>query len=204
MPIRRAVPRAPITSHLYRRLARLPAGGATGVACAAAGLACAIGLVVVHPRMDLPWHVDRGADQPAAALHPRATPGSRERPRPDPSPQAPSRVRLARSDNAPGGSPVPGIEQPAPTDADDVQDPQTSQSMPPAPIEPSTETPPVADEAGGTNDRDDHEDRLEPDLEHSGVEPRDEQERRNDDGDAEERTDDDGRGPIPNDTNGGL
>src|SRR6478609_3487879 len=101
MSTRRAVPRAPITSHLYRRIARLPAGGATSLACAAAGLACAIGLVVVHPRVDLPWHTDRGDDQPAAAMQPVATPALRERPHPDPSPRDPTRVRLVRSGDAP-------------------------------------------------------------------------------------------------------
>ena len=49
MPTARAVPKAPRMAYLYRRIARLPAGGPSGFACAAAGIACALGVVFVGP-----------------------------------------------------------------------------------------------------------------------------------------------------------
>ncbi len=49
--VSRAVPKPPRLSRASRRFARLPAGGPTGVACAIAAVACAIGLVVVQPRL---------------------------------------------------------------------------------------------------------------------------------------------------------
>src|SRR5689334_21605814 len=70
--MRRKLPRAPITAHVSRRMARLPAGGATGVVCAVAGVACSVGLFVVRPAIVLPPSLD-GRDrspQPAArAIH---------------------------------------------------------------------------------------------------------------------------------------
>ena len=117
MPVRRAVPRAPITSHLYRRLARVPAGGATSLACAAAGLACAIGLAVVRPQVDLPGLFDRGDDRSPAAVQAPVAPAIHEGPVSVPSERAPSRVRLSRSGSVSGGAAIPTRVQPAPTDS---------------------------------------------------------------------------------------
>ena len=66
MPISRAVPRPSRLWRLHRRLAHLPVGGPTGIACAAAGLACAIGLVVVRPDLEVPRFFERGEARPPA------------------------------------------------------------------------------------------------------------------------------------------
>jgi hypothetical protein len=49
----RQVPAAPLLSPVHRRLARLPLGGATGLACAAAGIACVVGLLLIGPSVGL-------------------------------------------------------------------------------------------------------------------------------------------------------
>lgn len=49
----RLVPEPPRLTLIHRRMARLPLGGPTGVACAAAGFACAIGLLVIAPSVGL-------------------------------------------------------------------------------------------------------------------------------------------------------
>ena len=50
----RLVPEPPRLAALYRRLARLPAGSSTGMACASAGFACVLGLLVIGPSVGLP------------------------------------------------------------------------------------------------------------------------------------------------------
>jgi hypothetical protein len=49
----RLVPEPPRLTFINRGMARLPLGGPTGVACAAAGFACAIGLLVIAPSVGL-------------------------------------------------------------------------------------------------------------------------------------------------------
>jgi len=49
----RQVPAPPLLSPVHRRLARLPLGGATGLACAAAGIACVVGLLLIGPSVGL-------------------------------------------------------------------------------------------------------------------------------------------------------
>jgi hypothetical protein len=162
MPVRRAVPRAPLTSHLWRRVARVPAGGATGFACAAAGLACAIGLVVVRPQVDLPGLFDPRPDRAPTATSAPAAPTVRQvtgdsRPmgharladggdrsnaaggRADPPlPSATPRVEeaLDRPTSAESPPPAPSL-LPAPTDTSD--DPPTTNAHDPDPDDRSTE-----------------------------------------------------------------
>ena len=64
MPISRAVPRPSRLWRLHRSLAHLPVGGPTGIACAAAGVACAIGLVVVRPDLEVPRFFEHGEARP--------------------------------------------------------------------------------------------------------------------------------------------
>ena len=50
----RLVPEPPRLAAIYRRLARLPAGSSAGMACASAGFACVLGLLVIGPSVGLP------------------------------------------------------------------------------------------------------------------------------------------------------
>ena len=50
----RDVPTTPWLAFVSRRLARLPFGGPTGLACGLAGVACAVGLLVAGPHLALP------------------------------------------------------------------------------------------------------------------------------------------------------
>lgn len=54
----RLVPQPPRLTRIHRRLATLPAGSPTGIACGSAGFACLIGLLVIGPVVGLraPYH----------------------------------------------------------------------------------------------------------------------------------------------------
>jgi hypothetical protein len=49
----RQVPAPPLLSPVHRRLARLPLGGPTGLACAVAGVACVVGFLLIGPSVGL-------------------------------------------------------------------------------------------------------------------------------------------------------
>ena len=71
--MRRLTPRPPRLSFLNWRLARLPLGVPTGVACAAAGVVCAVGLIVVAPRVGISFIAP--ADRACAPASDRASDG---------------------------------------------------------------------------------------------------------------------------------
>ena len=66
--MRRLTPRPPRLSFLHRPLARLPLGAPTGFACAAAGVACMVGLVFVGPRLGIPLGYSHDGQGPLPAV----------------------------------------------------------------------------------------------------------------------------------------
>lgn len=123
--MRRLTPRPPRLSFLHRRLARLPLGAPTGFACAAAGVACVVGLIFVGPRVGilLGFPHDGSVRQPTVA-------GATNAPAPTQRPKA-ARVH-PRKITAPGG----GAAKPMSPAADDgarIGDPPVRQDATPPP-----------------------------------------------------------------------
>ena len=157
MPISRAVPRAPMLSHLHRRLAHLPLGGPTGIACTAAGVACAISLVVVHPQVNMPLPFDLGDDRPPATLSSEA-PARTEVIRV--VSVGPVHTRITISAGGSKGSPTGGAGGPAPTPAaTDKHEPQPAPSA--SPMTTPTAGEPAAEDEGAISSNEDRRDQDE-------------------------------------------
>jgi len=159
MPTDRAVPQAPWMSLVYRRLMRLPAGGPTGAACAAAGVACAIGLLVVHPHVDLPPLFDRGAERPPAATQSRQVPAAVEVRHVVPASAEPAHARVGGSSSRPHGSQTRVDGGSSSTAANDVPSSVAVPSSAAAPAPPSNEAPDAAETGSTAADDRDGEDR---------------------------------------------
>lgn len=129
----RQVPAPPLLSPVHRRLARLPLGGATGLACAAAGIACVVGLLLIGPSMglSLPFR-----DEPVIA---NQAPRPQLEARSAASKPSPTKKTV---EGAPGGGTSTGGHAPgAGADQDPKPDATAEATDPPAADEPDKDEP---------------------------------------------------------------
>ncbi len=149
----RAVPNPPFLARASRRLARLPAGGATGVACAIAGMACAVGVIVVQPQLSF-----------SPDGRSRDTTSSRPVPPIPAKPKASANARLTGAGPAEEGGLVAVPDNGGPhATAQPVQPGGAAVgSQPPASSVPAASPPPVPDDVA-RHDEDESADRDGPD-----------------------------------------
>ena len=141
----RQVPAPPLLSPVHRGLARLPLGGPTGLACAAAGVACVIGLLLFGPSVGLPspFRDERVIAAQAPRAHESARPGSATTfatKAARSTPGAPEKPPRSTSGSSGGNqAPTPTAEADHPG-ADPTPDPTPRPTSRPAPeFEPSSE-----------------------------------------------------------------
>ena len=145
MPTARVVPQAPRMSYLYRRIARLPAGGASGFACAAAGIACALGIAFVGPNLDVPQIFERLQDRPPGAAVLPDAPVRRNAQESTSSTADRAQIRVKAKSSASHGS-KSGLDAPKPVASSNVVPeaspaPATQVSQPTTPVQPPSEDP---------------------------------------------------------------
>ena len=129
----RQVPAPPLLSPVHRRLARLPLGGPTGLACAAAGVACVVGLLLIGPSvgLSLPFR-----DEPVIA---NPAPHSQLEARSAASKPSPTKKTV---EGAPGGGPSTGGHAPgAGADQDPKPAATAEATTPPDASEPDKDEP---------------------------------------------------------------